>query len=203
VEPLISLALATIVGVLVGYLAGYSKRKGENLAMHEDIDKLVDQVAAVTTTTKEIEAKITSDMWDRQKRWELRREVLFEATRRVAELDDALLSCDTILQLERKGQKEDELGWAETKNKKIMRCSKALTAFDETRLFVGIVCGGETKDAFEDLGRLAGAVAGGILRKDSEIYQKSQAELTKKLFLVRTAIRKELGIAPLNQPPIG
>ena len=30
------------------YLGSYLKKKGENLATHEDIDKLVDQVSAVT-----------------------------------------------------------------------------------------------------------------------------------------------------------
>jgi hypothetical protein len=33
--------------------------------MHEDIDKSVDQVAAVTTATKEIEARIINDVSDR------------------------------------------------------------------------------------------------------------------------------------------
>jgi len=41
--------------------ARISKKKGENLATHEDLDKLVVQVRAVTTTTKEIEAKISTD----------------------------------------------------------------------------------------------------------------------------------------------
>jgi hypothetical protein len=48
------------------YLGSYLKKKGENLASHEDIAKLVDQVSAVTTTTKQIEATISSEMWQRQ-----------------------------------------------------------------------------------------------------------------------------------------
>jgi hypothetical protein len=42
------------------YLGSYLKKKGENLATHEDINKLVDQVSAVTTATKQIETKISS-----------------------------------------------------------------------------------------------------------------------------------------------
>jgi hypothetical protein len=78
VEPLIIGTLTTLLGILVGYLTGYAKKKGENRAIHEDLGKLTDQVAAVTKTAKEIEAKISSDLWDRQKRWELKREVLRE-----------------------------------------------------------------------------------------------------------------------------
>lgn len=61
--------LSLVGGWLGAYLGSYLKKKGENLATHEDIDKLVDQVRAVTQTTKEIEAKISNEVWDRQKRW--------------------------------------------------------------------------------------------------------------------------------------
>ncbi|MGO9272316.1 MAG: hypothetical protein ACLQOO_19160 [Terriglobia bacterium] len=50
------------------YLGSYLKKKGENLATHEDIDKLVKQVSAVTAATRQIEAKITraSRVYERQ-----------------------------------------------------------------------------------------------------------------------------------------
>jgi hypothetical protein len=92
-EKLIALALTTLIGAFIGsFLGSYLKKKGENLATHEDLDKLVEQVRAVTTTTKEIEAKISTDVWDRQKRWEMKREVLFEATRRLGAVEDSLIS---------------------------------------------------------------------------------------------------------------
>lgn len=194
-EQLIILALTTLASAFVGsYLAGYLKRKGENLATHEDIGKLTDQVAAVTKTTKEIEANISSNVWDRQKRWELRREVLFEAARRIAEIDDSLLSLDSMHQADRKFvEVPSGVGWPEKKSKIVTRWSKAATAFDETKLFVAIVCGKETKEAFDALGTVANNIAIGI-STDSETYQKSQPELTRKLLAVRAAIRKELGI---------
>jgi hypothetical protein len=40
-------------------ISSYLKKKGENLATHEDVDKLVKQVSAVTAATKQIEANIT------------------------------------------------------------------------------------------------------------------------------------------------
>jgi hypothetical protein len=195
-ESHIMSALMLLVGVFAGYLAGYMKKKGENRAMHEDLDNLTAQVAAVTKTTKEIEAQISNDVWDRQKRWELRREVLFEATRRIAELDDALLSLDSVRQIELKNQVIDGVGWPEKRSKIIMRRSMAATAFDETKLFVGIVCGKETKEAFDALGTVANNIA---LGTEPDVYQKSQAELAKKLFTVRAAIRRELGIDDLKQ----
>jgi hypothetical protein len=64
----VTTALGSWVGV---YLSSYLKKKGENLATHEDIDKLIDQVSAVTTTTKQIEAKISNEMWQRERKCEL------------------------------------------------------------------------------------------------------------------------------------
>lgn len=64
--------VTTALGSGVGaYLGSYLKKKGENLATHEDIDKLIDQVAAVTTTTKKIEANISTEMWQRERKSDL------------------------------------------------------------------------------------------------------------------------------------
>ncbi len=49
------------------YLTGYATKKGEKLATHDDIDKLVDQVKAVTEATKKIEAEISSCSKRREK----------------------------------------------------------------------------------------------------------------------------------------
>src|SRR5258708_33115157 len=104
----VMLGLAVAASGFLGFLAGYMKKKGENLATHEDIAKLVEQMSAVTKATKDIEARISSDLWDRQKRWEPKREVLFEATRRLADVEDGLLSIDSVLQVERAGTVENE-----------------------------------------------------------------------------------------------
>jgi hypothetical protein len=43
----------------------YLEEKGKNLATHEDIQKLVDQVRE----TEKVKAEITDNVWDRQQRW--------------------------------------------------------------------------------------------------------------------------------------
>ena len=113
-EPIIGWGLATLSALLIGYLAGYLKKKTENRAIHEDIDKLVEQMRAVTEATKEIEAKISSDVWDRQKRWEMKREVLFSAVTRIAEMDDALLSFANVFVQE---QEPENLALSEARTK--------------------------------------------------------------------------------------
>jgi hypothetical protein len=94
VGKLAAWVLATAGASFAGsYFGAYFKKKGESLATHEDIDKVVDQVKAVTQTTKEIEAKISGEVWDRQKRWELKREVTFGARRRRALSKTRWLRC--------------------------------------------------------------------------------------------------------------
>lgn len=51
--------LLFIAPALGAYFGSYLKKKGENLATHEDIDMLVRQVSAVTAASKQIEARIT------------------------------------------------------------------------------------------------------------------------------------------------
>ncbi len=53
-ETLIAWGLTTLVALFIGsYLASYLKKKGKNLATHEHLEMLVEQVRAVTTATKE------------------------------------------------------------------------------------------------------------------------------------------------------
>src|SRR6202049_1430581 len=189
-EPYIPWGLAILVGMLVGFLAGYAKRKGENLSIHEDIDKLVDQVRAVTLATREIEGKISNDVWDRQKRWELKRDVLFEAAKRVAEVDEALVSLDSTLQVE---QRPDDPVFIQSVYKKTVKWSDASSRFDDAKLLVAIVCRKETIEAIDDFGLFVGQVATEITKnRDAEICKKSRKELALKLIAARAAIRKEL-----------
>jgi hypothetical protein len=92
------LLVTTLIGAWFGSFVGsYLKKKAENIAIHEDINKLVEQVAAVTRTTKEIEAKISNEVWDRQRRWEVKKEALVELTKALADFTNASISLDSSM----------------------------------------------------------------------------------------------------------
>lgn len=74
-----------------GYFGAYLRKKGENLATHEDLDKVVRQMEATTTATKAIEARISDEMWDRQKRWELRRDTVIGVIQAMIETREGLM----------------------------------------------------------------------------------------------------------------
>src|ERR1700733_9090074 len=93
---LLWLGLNFVVSGGGAHFGAYLKKKGENLATHEDIDKVLVEVRATTQATKEIEAKISDVVWDRQKRWEMKRDLIFEATKRIAIVKDKLVAlCNT------------------------------------------------------------------------------------------------------------
>lgn len=81
------LVLTLIGGWLGGFFGTYFKKKGENLATKEDIGEL-------TRRTKEIEAKIDDQVWDRQRQWELTRDGAIRLMEAQGRLDEANRAVD-------------------------------------------------------------------------------------------------------------
>jgi hypothetical protein len=183
----------SLFGAGVGaYLGAYLKKKGENLATQEDIDKIVDQVRIVTETTKEIEAKISTEMWNRQKLWEMKRDVVFQTMSNVAKADNALLSYAMLLKV----QPGDGPSWAEIVHDRTLKWSQAANALDEVRLHVSVVCAEETTRALDDFAMLVSQIAAKISAKETDAYDNSSKALAQAAFKVKAALRKELGVDP-------
>lgn len=72
---LLGLILVFVMAAAGAYFGSYLRKKGENLATREDIDKMVDQVERTTKASEEVKAAISNDLWLKQKRWDLRRDV--------------------------------------------------------------------------------------------------------------------------------
>jgi len=121
----------------------------------------------------------------------VKKEVLFEATRRLSELDDALLSLHSVIQQEQ-AKEIDGAVVSEAKYERTLRWRKASAAFDETRLLISIVCGNETAEAFDAVGTLATVIAAKITQGDWNFYSNSQKTLAKLLLGAGQAVRKEL-----------
>jgi hypothetical protein len=89
-QTFVTWALTTLIGAFVGsFLGAYLKKKGEDLAIREGFKNLLTQVTATTEATKAIEARISSKVWNQQKQWELKRDVLFDLIRAVTEFNSA------------------------------------------------------------------------------------------------------------------
>jgi len=175
------------------FIPEYLKEKGKNLATHEDINKIIDQVTAVTQATKEIEAKISDEVWNRQKHWEMKREVLFELTKAMSSGADALTAVYSFYETERKRSGPMPIARQEKELNLIESFSDAVTGFDNATILAAIVCGKDLQTA---------AVQFGIFLREArmeakdltEFPAKRLTELAVKRNAVTAEIRKVLGI---------
>ena len=134
----------------------YRKKKGENLATHEDIGKVLEEVRATTQATKEIEAKISSAVWDRQKRWELKREVLFKTADKIATAKTALSALFAIYNTEKNAKEKDPAYEANVDRTDQLisvgrEWDEAADGLDWATLLVDLACGKEVKNSLRTL----------------------------------------------------
>ena len=170
--------ITTTLGAGLGaYLGSYLKKKGD-LATQEDIRKL-------TQATKEIEAKISTEMWDRLKRWELKRDVLFEAAKRLSELDDALIAWGAKLE-----HHNAQAAWFGANAQRFVNATAACT---ETLARASVLCSIETWKALHRFASLANTLGVQITDKKVEAWNNGSTELAEAFADAIAAIKKELG----------
>jgi hypothetical protein len=146
------MAITALVAGGGAYLGSYLKKKGENLATHEDIDKLVKDVATVTQTTKEIEAKISNEVWERQAKWSIRRDALFEVTRELASLMYALNWIHEILFRIRHSTEPTQYNPEQIKAFEFWKT--ALLSFRRARALAILVCGKDLRTKLDSTEQL-------------------------------------------------
>jgi hypothetical protein len=188
--------------MLVGgiYFKSYFDKKGENLATKEDFKDLKTQTAELRQTTKEIEAKIDDQVWNRQRQWELKRDILFDATKRLSDADNKLLSLNTFWQHKIDGQIGSEEQEVRFQHKFTIEWQTSMRSFEEVEALTQVTCSIETMTAFTQLKYLLGDTAAKIVSGDKIVYVSSQKEREKRFGLAKLAIRKELGIATSVMP---
>jgi uncharacterized Tic20 family protein len=195
VESFIAWGLTTLVAAFVGsYLGGYLRKKGENHATHEDIDKLIAQVAAVTTTTKEIEAKISNDVWERQRKWEVKREALFEAMKELASVQNALTRLDSAYRAASSSDDPNAAYWLKAKSESLDVWSKTRVNFDIAKTLALLVCSEEVKMPFLAVDLSIGNIANTAIFSNQQTLHQALPTLVKQLNALTNSVRKELHV---------
>jgi len=90
---------ALILGIWKPWGAAYAGEKGKNFARKEDLDIILAEVRAVTITQKEIESKLSGDLWDRQMHWNQKRDLYVELLDTILNMTLAVGSIPTIVKL--------------------------------------------------------------------------------------------------------
>jgi hypothetical protein len=199
-ENLIMSALTALSGALFGsFLGAYLKKKGENIALQEDIEKLVNQVQAVTEATKAIEAKISNEMWERQKRWEIKRDALFEAIKELGGVEHSMIALYSATLISNKAAEADSRRLLHDKTEAIKCWSQAFLGFQRATRLASIVCGQEVHQQFNSTESVLGTIASDLIAGSEESYNSLNSQLSKEILTLVTGIRSELGVNEVSR----
>jgi hypothetical protein len=188
----LGLAVASLIG---GFFGAYFKRRGENLATHADLDKLIEQMSAVTETTENIKAAISDDVWDRQKQWELRRDAVLDAIRAHADLESALVNLNSCLSgyLSVSAKVLTDKADAEV-SAAVQGFRSSRTSFRRAYLIVDLAVGGQFSNALSAYFLLTGVVSTDMTHKRSFLDSAKHKELALSGNSVILSARQALGI---------
>jgi hypothetical protein len=192
------ISLVSLLSAGIGaYIGAYLKKKGENLATHEDFEKLLTEQKATTEATKLIEARISKEVWDRQREWEFKREVLLEGGRSIADFLAAIMRLNAICATKSGVPMDAEASYliALSKNETdaLDAVNKASYSLQRAQLVLCIVSGKETQIAFVKTEKLFKQIAVKIVDGDTKYFDSVYPQLKKYGSDLTLAIRRELG----------
>ena len=174
-----------VANVFKPFIGSYSAKKGENLATKEDI-------AQLTNIAEGIRAKISDDVWDRQKQWEMKRDIIFEMVRALGALHYSLIDLEAAYFVQDPNQKELD---SDLRNIEInfKECNaKAFCAMYLTRLITREKFCIKLTEVTNQMRTLSTQIRKG---NSSILYEsKTREELRNGIKAVLSLARKELNI---------
>ena len=192
------IALAGWAGVAIlllfwkSFIPAYLNKKGENLATHEDLNKLVEQMKAVTEATKEIEANISDKVWNKQRHWEMKREGVLTVMQALGKADEALHSVSNALKVAHKSEQPEIFQTAITERWE--KCYYDIEDFDRKRALALIVCDKSFNDTLMAIGQQLRAIAYELGEGKLGAYAEISKELSHNYAQAYGFARRELGI---------
>jgi hypothetical protein len=194
--------LTALIGAGIGfYFGAYFRKKGQNLATREDLDKLVAQVEAVTTAAKEIEARVSDEAWNREKTWELKRDVLLEGMKGLGEYFAALWAVCSTYRRDADSIQERGVGDGDARIRVLEEWDRVSTDFIAAKCFVVSLVG--SKDlmvALAHFGKVTRRVAIEVSGGKLDVLQERAKELEFAISAVAGLLSEELGYSAGGAP---
>ena len=188
-------SLLTIAGSgIAAHYGAYFKRKGEDQAMKEGFAEVLRQTKETTAATKDIEARITDKIWDRQKRWEMKRDLMFETTKLLAAAKDSLFSLYQTFDLVLKSENSKSPELLEAKKKAATEFNEAMNTLDTHVGLVDLVCGEKTKNTVIETCVFLRQCSAAIVNGQPQVFLNSGKALGLGLDACINAMRAEIGL---------
>ena len=198
---LIFWAVTAIIAGAGAYFGAYLKKKGENLATHEDLNRLVKQMEATTEAAKRIEARISNEVWDRQKHWELKRDTVISIVQTMNAAKDALMMYAARL------QSVTGAGIDAHRFESVMTASalwtEQITKFDAERAVAALICSGMMNDALLNVQKALRLAFSDLADGRASTYDEVGGSVRDRFMAAIAISRDELGIrtAEANRQP--
>jgi hypothetical protein len=174
----------------VAYVGSYLKKKAENLATHEDLQKLTEQVES-------IKAEISDKVWNRQRQWEMKRDALFAIMEALTQAADATSKLAWYLKQFREKGPEVAEQEREMKQQHLDAYAVAIDRYDEKRRVASLVCTKATVEVFLQTSQEI-RLAADQIKKGPFNYLEIFSPIQQAIVLATSAARQELGMPPLN-----
>jgi hypothetical protein len=166
--------------------------------MHEGIDNLIEQVDIVEKHQEQMKADILDAVWERQTRWTVKKEVLFETLREIGTVHAAFSTLTGTFSAVR-GDSSPEL--RQTNSALILAATEgfksALYKLAAVRSLASVVASEKTRDSLFRLQILFGALAIKT-GKGQNTDPKDNENLAALLAQATETIREELGVSDMK-----
>jgi hypothetical protein len=181
-----------VVNVFKPFIGSYAAKKGENLATKEDI-------AQLTKIAEGIKAKISDEVWDRQKQWEMKRDAIVDVIRAMTRLVHtyegpeglvATFMCSNHQNSSTQPNSSDTPGQQKARNGFSLRLEKLESAISIAELYV-------SKDLLSAMSKCYSAFrmeCATITHNNVDRYSRDSEDRAIKIYDFRDIARKELGI---------
>ncbi len=198
--PLGCLASFVLGGIVVyvfkPFLGSYSAKKGENLATKEDI-------AQLTKITEGIKAQISDEAWDRQRQWELKRDVVLDAVRALADLDGAVNEfCVAWLGPTGNLTEEAESALKSMKIEAIKQFRQCSSSHQRAHTVADLAIGGKLSKSISEYFQFALRLVAAVQSKRISAEKSTRKQLAKLHNAVILSAREALGIKDAGDIPV-
>lgn len=189
------ISVVTVLSAGIGaYIGAYLKKKGENLATHEDFQTVLTELKATTRATKEIENTISHEVWDRQRKWEIKKETLFDATRSLVDLNNALMRLSSVATAKKTNPGIPEGAWLAQQNQALTACAEASISLQRITLLLSVTVGSDVLIAFGKTNDMLREMSAKMSDEDFEGARVLVAPMRQNMSELIAKIRLELGV---------
>jgi hypothetical protein len=147
---------------------------------------------AVTQATKEIESKISNEMWDRQKQWEIKKDAIFDAMKEMGRVENSLIELMArYIAFKSEIVAEDE---RQARVDAGTRFQQALMSLNRANVLLALVCSDEVRNKISVIVGIGTNVRKHLSTNDVNEANKRTQELMDALSELTFMIRAELRI---------